>query len=118
MTDEKKFPPLLECRIGWDSNKLGWVRVTEANEADLKRIITVPGVPLDEHTHALSQLREENERRSASKIRDAFNKHKHHLKAVETKCCPGTEHLVVMNDGVLLRQMLLELGFPEKECSP
>lgn len=56
---------------------------------------------------------------SASDIAKAYNDKKKHLVAMEVKgCCPGVpDSLIVMNQGVVIRQVLEELGFNTKEIN-
>lgn len=53
----------------------------------------------------------------ASDISKAFNNKKRHLLAVESGCsCAGsTKQLVVVNQAVVLRQMLEQLGYSNEE---
>jgi len=75
-------------------------------------------------------LRAQGKRHSADDIVKAFKKHKHNLLATESgDCCDSgsilrafdgvppqrPKKLIVMNDGVLMRQMMLELGYTEEE---
>ena len=57
---------------------------------------------------------------SAKQIMEAFQKHERQLVAQKSHSCAhisglqGEERLYVMNQGVLLRHMLLELGFTDE----
>lgn len=107
----------------------------EAAEASLKKAIEMRDLYQDAIPTARGAidrihkyLRAQGKRHSAEDIIKAFKKHKHNLLATESGECYGTGNLgamlggaqprgklIVMNDGVLMRQMMLELGYTAEE---
>lgn len=53
---------------------------------------------------------------TAEEIAGSYNLHKQNLRAVGSGCC-GRNHLSVVNEMVVLRRLLEDLGFCEEEIN-